>query len=845
MKLKLKKSHKALIAVIVAIPLSLIALSTGVKLAGESWLHKNGNPDAQIGDFFFNPFTGRVEFGKIVGGRSDSQRLNLFRAEIDLEYWPLFKKRLYLKEIKISGIDLDIERDEEGGIEVGGISIPAPSKSTETQEGEPEEPWGVGVGSISLDAIDVRYRDPSIAAEVEVKSADFSNIATWTPLAESPYDVALSLNGGGVELSGKARPFADTATAVGDVAVDALPLAWLTPMLKDSGISSLEGALSLEISHDLAFNKAEGALTVDYMGEVDLSMLAVEREPAKFALGSAKWEGSCGLGEQITLKGKLSLGEVSASTVEDGDLLTLKELSLNDLTMEGPEQITFGELVVAGLSALKTAEGETLTLEEAKVDNLSLLNSSRLEVGSASLDTFAVALARDKKGEMSFAHLLKPFSEARPVEGGEVPQEPLAESSSAEDKSFTYSLGEVELKGNNTFSFKDDSVSPNYKSNVEEILLTISKIDSSKIDQSSPFDLHLATDRYGQIDGAGEWTIFKVKPNGSLKLKIDSLNLAPLTSYSQRHIGYRLDSGVLGVNTEATVEEGVLKTVAYIDLKRFEMSSLSPDQKDEYTEELGVPVTLIISLLKDKDENISLEIPMEGDLDSPDVGVGPTVAIVVKKAVLSGAKMAAINYFSPLGALSLAGKAFDLLTALSFDPIIYNASDPQLSEEAKAHLDTVASLMADRPGVSLRFMGVATESDRVALAKAEAERLAEEQAKAEAAAQTSDSAPAAGDAALAESTTAESSEPLPLEDAAKEGSVVGGSEETPAEVPAKPAEPPLPKIDDEALFELARTRSSRVKDYLTSKGIAQERIIEMSPLIKRGEGDAPAVEISL
>ncbi|PLX42382.1 MAG: hypothetical protein C0608_02995 [Deltaproteobacteria bacterium] len=840
MKMKLKRSHKALIAIVVAIPLSLIALSTGVKLAGESWLHKHGNPEAKIGDFFFNPFTGRVEFGKIVGGRGENQRLSLFRAEVDLEYWPLFKKRIFLKEVKVSGITLNVEQNEAGELIFGGISLPTPQEPQDAPADDSGEPWGFGVGSIVLEDIDITYRDPSISANVDLKSAEVSSLETWTPLAESPYSVLLSLNGGEFELDGKVRPFAEEVTAKGDLTIDQLPLAWITPILKDSGISSFDGALSLDISHDIAFMKEAGTLTADYKGEVDLSGLKVERNPAIVSLGAAKWAGSGGLNELITLKGVISLGDFSASTVEGGELLTLNALTLNDLSMDGPEKISFGELLVKGLSALKTPSGETFTLNEALINDLSLVDSSRLEVGRAALDTFAVNLSRNKDGQLSFAELLKPFEASDGGSEGEAA--PQSAQAASKSNNFSYSIGEVELKGDNSFTFKDDSVSPNYKSNIEEILLTVSEIDSSKIEHPSPFDLHIATDRYGKIDGAGEWTLFKEKPNGSLKLKIDSLNLAPLTSYSQRHIGYRLDSGVLGVNTEATVDEGVLKTVAYIDLKRFEMSSLTPEQKDEYTEELGVPVTLIISLLKDKDENISLEIPMEGDLDSPDVGIGPTVAIVVKKAILSGAKMAAINYFSPLGALSLAGKAFDLLTALSFDPIIYADGDPQLSEEAKAHLDTVAALMDDRPGVSLRFMGVATESDRLVFAKAEAERLAEERAKAAAAEEKMESTTDSGDVEKVDSVNVES-----VDTKSNEIGASGGAEEEAAQAESapEPAAPPLPEIDNEVLYELARTRSSRVKDYLTSKGIAQERIIEMSPLIKSGESDLPAVEISL
>jgi len=144
---------------------------------------------------------------------------------------------------------------------------------------------------------------------------------------------------------------------------------------------------------------------------------------------------------------------------------------------------------------------------------------------------------------------------------------------------------------------------------------------------------------------------------------------------------------------------------------------------ERLSQELTMPLDAALSLLRDKDDTIRLELPVSGDLDDPSVGV----AGVVRKALGRGLRATAISYakfaLQPFGAVvavvQLAGKA----TALRLDPVPFEPGSAVLGTRGADYATKVASLLDSRPALSLRVCGRAAAPDQTAL-QAEAAQAA-------------------------------------------------------------------------------------------------------------------------
>jgi uncharacterized protein involved in outer membrane biogenesis len=123
----------------------------------------------------------------------------------------------------------------------------------------------------------------------------------------------------------------------------------------------------------------------------------------------------------------------------------------------------------------------------------------------------------------------------------------------------------------------------------------------------------------GRISDAGYF-----KANGTLRVAAPfaatdvtvifrGVNMPELTPYSAQFAGYSIERGNLDVDIRYRIQDGHL-----VGDHRVVAKELTLGPKVEGAKGPGLPVRLAISLLKDKDGKIDLEVPIEGTVDSPE-----------------------------------------------------------------------------------------------------------------------------------------------------------------------------------------------------------------------------------
>lgn len=236
------------------------------------------------------------------------------------------------------------------------------------------------------------------------------------------------------------------------------------------------------------------------------------------------------------------------------------------------------------------------------------------------------------------------------------------------------------------FELSDASVSPLARLRVSNFGGRITGLDSGGA--AAVVALGAKLEPAGRLALEGRLQPFGRQANAELRLSLDTLNLMPFSGYFGRYAGYSLAGGRLSLDVRTRLLERELdsENVATIDHFGFGAATGSP-------EATKLPVRLAVSLLKDAQGRIVLDLPVKGSLDDPEFKIGRVVWRLVGNLV----SKAATSPFSLLAA-SVGSRAE--LSSLGFDP-----GDPTLVGESQGKVKTLLAALLARPEVSLGLTG--------------------------------------------------------------------------------------------------------------------------------------------
>ncbi len=174
-----------------------------------------------------------------------------------------------------------------------------------------------------------------------------------------------------------------------------------------------------------------------------------------------------------------------------------------------------------------------------------------------------------------------------------------------------------------------------------------------------------------------------------IKLNFHDIELSPLSPYSGNYVGYLIEKGKLNLALEYYIEDEQLKARNKVFLDQFSFG-------DEIESEnaTGLPVKLAVALLKDRNGEIHLDIPVSGSLDDPEFSIGGVIWQVVKNLLVK----AATSPFALLGAM-LGGDEED------FSHISFAYGSSLLSPGEEEKLQRMAQALVDRPGLEVEVSG--------------------------------------------------------------------------------------------------------------------------------------------
>jgi hypothetical protein len=176
-----------------------------------------------------------------------------------------------------------------------------------------------------------------------------------------------------------------------------------------------------------------------------------------------------------------------------------------------------------------------------------------------------------------------------------------------------------------------------------------------------------------------------------IKASVKGMDLPRFTTYSNKYVGYAIERGKLSADLQYQIKNRALQASNKVTLNQltFGKPSNSPDA-------LKLPVLLAVSLLKDSQGNIDIDLPVSGSLDDPQFSVGAIVMRVIGNLLVG----AITSPFRLLASIFSGGGGGGDLSYVEFEP-----GGAGLDGKAESSLDTLAKALADRPALKLDIIG--------------------------------------------------------------------------------------------------------------------------------------------
>jgi uncharacterized protein involved in outer membrane biogenesis len=255
----------------------------------------------------------------------------------------------------------------------------------------------------------------------------------------------------------------------------------------------------------------------------------------------------------------------------------------------------------------------------------------------------------------------------------------------------------VTLQGG-AVNFSDHFVRPNYSASLLEIGGRVSGLSSEET-RLADVDLRGKLENSAPLEIKGR--INPLAKDLFLDLKVDfkDMDLSPLTPYSGRYAGYEIRKGKLTLNLKYHIEKSRLEAdnKVFLDQFTFGESVDSPDATK-------LPVRLAVALLKDRQGEIHLDLPVTGRIDDPKFSIWGVVWKIIGNLLVK----AATSPFALIGALFGGGEE---LSYLEFEP-----GRSAVPAAAAGKLESLAKALYDRPALKLEIEGhVDMEKDPDAL----------------------------------------------------------------------------------------------------------------------------------
>ena len=325
----------------------------------------------------------------------------------------------------------------------------------------------------------------------------------------------------------------------------------------------------------------------------------------------------------------------------------------------------------------------------------------RLDIAQVVLHDFRARLSLSRHARLNVLQVLRPAAPAKPpAASGPAPR-------ATPRRTLRVRIGGIVLD-HGRVNWTDHFVQPNYSTSLTDVHGSIGSFASDSPTQAD-VDLRAVAEGTAAVALAGKANPLLSPPQLDLRARVDDLQLAPLTPYSRRYAGYGIERGLLSMNVHYDIDAGGrLQADNRLVLRQLTFGAHVPSPTAT-----RLPLLLAVDLLKDRNGNIHLDIPISGSLHDPEFSLGSVIGEAVAKLLLR----AVTAPFSLMGHMFQGGKPPPQL-----DVVPFAAGSAHPGGADMPRLRDIARLLQAKPRLVVTITGHACVDETAAYRQAVLER---------------------------------------------------------------------------------------------------------------------------
>jgi outer membrane protein OmpA-like peptidoglycan-associated protein len=460
--------------------------------------------------------------------------------------------------------------------------------------------------------------------------------------------------------------------ALGKVEIKKAKLAFEDKTLREGGKVDIS---SLDATIDSLSNKADATFPF---------CVAASLVPG----GTVTMDGKASAVPKLALEAKLTLADLPVAVAQPY-LHEFAKLGIDDgkldiegdLTMRDPD----------GLKIVGQGEVRSLKLEDevekrpvVSWDKLSIdryvyhQDKNEVNISQVALAAPFVRFQVAKDHSTNFGHILLPAAPAK--QGSPEPQA----------KSLIHvTIGKIAVASGSA-DYGDASLPLPFATHVTNLAGHISSLSSAALSASS-VSLKGQVDQYGEATVLGKVNPFQIGKGMKVTVVFRNVDFPGLSPYTVKFAGRRIAKGKLDLESQYSIDEGKLNGSNKVVISEMELG-----ERVDAPGAMDLPLELAISLLKDDQGKINLDLPVTGDINDPQFEISGVIAKAVGD-VLGDLVTAPFR--------ALAGM-FGSDDGAGLDHIDFMPGRSDLEPPEKEKIMHVAEILQKRPTLSLVVTGV-------------------------------------------------------------------------------------------------------------------------------------------
>ena len=845
---------RILISLAILFLLLISVLPYGIQYGVQRWFEQQGADSATIEDIDINLFTGKLAVNQLIVKKAGVRTLEVKQADVQLDWIPFFSKQIQVRSINLQGFFIAAEQNNKQIWQFGGITLPAAEPAEKKKSDSPA--WQLALNAVTFENITIALKTPQQDVNLSINQLALVNFISNSS-ERADIDFKGTINKSPVELKAQLKLFSPEPGINGTLKLKDFDLSLLA--LQVTGHKDkLKGLLTLNSQFTLAHTPDKNT-KLTTKSTLQLANLDFQHDSnhiiqdklswngnssshfdSKFKIAGYRLEGKLGSEnlvitpeqpyhyhhERLTWAGKITsakdplkvpmvVANLSVKGLEltqrenQQELFSTRTLDINNIHVNAQDDIKTDKIKLTGLrSFFKTAASKQkqqpalLQATELQIVSFALQPANKINIGDVQLTDALIYLHRLKNGQLMYlatSAKQQPDKSDTPAPEKLKPQEVKPEKiKPVPAKQALYLvLSRFYLTGKSKVRIIDDAVSPVFNTELKIQIAEISNLDTSKPDKGSPFKLNANLDKYSKIAFSGLVYPFAKKLSLKLDGKLSSISLPPLSSYSAQAIGYNLRSGQLNADIKASIKKGNIDALTKMTLSNLEVKSANNQQSKDLSTQLSMPLDSALSLLRNKNNDIKLDLPVKGNTDKPDFQIGGIINTAIATAMKKATMSYLIHVLQPYGSLiTIAKLVKSASNAVTLNPIVFTPASASLDDSGNAYLKKILDLMQQRPELRIKVCGIAVDADRQYLIQQLKTDWLKKQAK------------------------------IKIK-------------------PAKEVKPPLFTVKNDALLKIALMRSEQIKSVLVKQKIKAERLFLCNPEIDKDKKAKPRVDLSI